>query len=201
MKKKLSVIIAFALTIAAAVFYGHTTKSDRIYDNNINNVSYGNIGVLTEGSVLSQRFICRKDAIDGFLVKTGISGDCSSCVVHLEVKDAGSGQIILSYDENGSTFRPRKIHYFRTGKLNGMKDKDLIISLSQTGSDASNGVTFSYAKETDARYFADLDGTALDGVLPLGTAADGFDPETFIIFLLSVWFIWGFMWFLYKLFQ
>lgn len=201
MKKKLSVLIAFVLTIAAAVLFAHTTKADRIYDNNINNVSYTDIGVLTEGRTFAQRFNCRRDSIDGFLIKTGVLGDASSAVVHLEVKDLTTGETLITFDESGSTFKPRKIHYFKTGRLNGMKDRDLFLTVTETGSDSANGVTFYYAKEKDARYFAELDGEALTGVIPLGTAAERFDTETFIVFLISVWFIWGFMWLLYRLFQ
>lgn len=201
MKKKLSVIIAFLVTIAAAVLFAHTTKADRIYDNNINNVSYTDIGVLTEERSFSQRFICRQDTIDGFLIKTGVAGDTSAATVHLEVKDLTTGETLISFDEPGSSFKPRKIHYFKTGRLSGMKDRDLEMTITETGSDSANGVTFYYAKETDARYYAELDGEAVSGVLPLGTAADRFDVETFIVFLICIWFIWGFMWFLYKLFQ
>ena len=194
-------IIALLITIAAAVVFGHTVKADRYYNSNINQVSYTDLGVFMDNMSVSQRFVCRKDVIDGFLVKTGVSGDHEEAVVTLELKDAVTGEVLLSMQESGKEFRPRKIHYFKTERLSGMKGRDLILTLSETGSSSGNGVTFYYAKEDNAPYLADLSGTALPGVLPMGTAVEGFDLETCIVFLLCVWFIWGFMWFLYKLFQ
>jgi len=49
MKKKIPVIIALILTIAAAVFVGNTRKANRIYDNNVNTISYADLGVLEDG--------------------------------------------------------------------------------------------------------------------------------------------------------
>ena len=53
MKKKIPVIIALILTIAAAVFMGNTRKANRIYDNNVNTISYADLGVLEDGRYIS----------------------------------------------------------------------------------------------------------------------------------------------------
>ena len=201
MKKKLTTIIALILTIAAAVFFGDTTKTARIYDNNINTVSYTDLGVLTEGQELSQQFTCMQDSIDGIMMKTGVAGDHDDAVVTLTITDADTGQVLYNTEEKGSQFRPRKIHYFRTSHFEKMKGRSLIVTVSESGSASGNGITFYYTGQDQAESFASLDGETLPGVLPMGTAVDGFDIETFLVFLFSVWFIWGFMWFLYKLFQ
>lgn len=201
MKKRIPIIIALIATIAAAVFFGHTTKSVRIYDNNVNTVSYVTIGVPEEGQVLTQEFVCREDRIHGFRIKAGVQGDASAVTVHLELKDAATGEVLVAVEEAGANIRPRKIHYFRTEELTGLKGKDLILSLREEGTDQGNGILMYYAQEELPEHPLYLNDTAMDGVLPMATATERFDAETFIIFLLSVWFIWGFMWFLYKLFQ
>ncbi len=201
MKKKIPVIIAFIVTIAAAVLFGHTTKADRIYDNNVSKVSYADLGVLSEGQTIRQEFICREDVIDGLFVKSSTAGDHANVTVHLELNDAKTGELLATCDESGAKIRARKIHYYKTGRVTGLKDRDLVLSVSETGTTPGNGILMYYAVQKDPQYAAVLDDTTLNGVLPMGTATERFDPETFVVFLLSIWFIWGFMWFLYRLFQ
>lgn len=201
MKKKIPVIIAFILTIALAVLFGHTTKACRIYDNNVNSVSYADLGVLSEGQTISQRFICKEDTIHGFLIKSSVAGNHGPATVHLELKDAATGETLAAADEPGTVIKARKIHYYKTGELTGLKGKELELIVSERGTTPGNGILMYYAVDSDAEYFAELDGSALGGVLPMATATERFDIETFVVFLLSIWFIWGFMWFLYRLFQ
>ncbi len=201
MKKKLSVIIALILTVVAAVFYGNVTRPARIYDNNVNTVSYTDLGVLTTEHSVSQEFTCRIDTVNGLQLKTGTAGDYALGGLHLEVKDAGTQEVLVSMDEPGSEFRPRKIHYFKTPELTGMKGRELTVTITGTGEDSANGITMYCAMESSPGHNAVMDGEELGGVLPLAVVAEGFNTETFVIFLLSVWFIWGFMWILYKLFQ
>ena len=96
MKVKLTTIVAVLITIAAAVFFAHTTKIHRIYDSNINNVSYTDMGVPEDGLVYSQKFVCMKDTVDGFTVKTGVAGSYADAVVILEVKDAQTGDVLVN---------------------------------------------------------------------------------------------------------
>lgn len=201
MKKKLPVIIAFILTIAAAFYFAHIDKANRIYDNNVDTLSYVDVGVLEDGEVYTQVLVSKEDVINGFQIKNSIAGDYENAVVRLEVYDAETNELITAVEEQGSEFKRQKIHTYDTGELTGMKDKKLMVSLTETGSSMGSGIPMYFVPDEKAEYKANLGGNELDGIIPLATVTERFDTETFIIFLLSLWFIWGFMWFLYKLFQ
>lgn len=201
MKKKIPVIIALILTIAAAVFMGNTRKANRIYDNNVNTISYADLGVLEDGRYISQEFICREDVINGFIIKSSVAGNHADVTVHLQLKDAQTGEILAEASEQGSNIRARKMHFYEMDTLSGMKGKDLILTVWEEGAQSGSGILMYYAPGQETQYRINVDGEELDGVFPMATATDRFDTETFIIFLLSLWFIWGFMWALYKLFQ
>ena len=126
MKKKIPVIIALILTIAAAVFMGNTRKANRIYDNNVNTISYADLGVLEDGRYISQEFICREDVIDGFIIKSSVAGNHADVTVHLQLKDAQTGEILAEASEQGSNIRARKMHFYKMDTMSGMKGKDLI---------------------------------------------------------------------------
>ncbi len=201
MKKKIPVIIALILTIAAAVFMGNTRKANRIYDNNVNTISYADLGVLEDGRYISQEFICREDVIDGFIIKSSVAGNHADVTVHLQLKDAQTGEILAEASEQGSNIRARKMHFYKMDTMSGMKGKDLILTVTEEGAQNGSGILMYYAPGQETQFRINVDGEELDGVLPMATATDRFDTETCVIFLLSLWFIWGFMWALYKLFQ
>ncbi len=201
MKKKIPVIIALILTIAAAVFVGNTRKANRIYDNNVNTISYADLGVLEEGRYISQEFICKEDVINGFIIKSSVAGNHAEVTVHLQLKDAQTGEILAETSEQGSNIRARKMHFYEMDELSGMKGKDLILTVTEEGAGNGSGILMYYVPGQETQFRINVDGEELDGVLPMATATDRFDTETCIIFLLSLWFIWGFMWALYKLFQ
>ena len=202
MKKKLPVIIALVLTVLAAVLYGNTTKANRIYDNNVNSISYSDLGVLENGQVITQEFTSAEDVINGLKIKSSVCGNYTGVIVHIELSDADTGELLASMDEQGSNIKARQIHYYKfADALTGMKDRQLIVSITEEGSVSGSGINMYYAPDEEAQYKINVNGAEINGVLPLATATDRFDVETFIIFLLSLWFIWGFMWFLYKLFQ
>lgn len=200
MKKRLPVIIAFILTIAAAFFFAHIDKEHRIYNNNVDSLSYIDAGVLEDGEVYSQTLVCMEDVINGFRVKNSIAGEYADCIVRMEIRDAQSNELITAVEEPGSSFKRQKIHYYKTDELTGMKGRKLLVTLTESGSSMGNGILMYYVPQ-EGEYTAMLDDRELDGLMPVATVTDRFDTETFIIFLLSLWFIWGFMWFLYKLFQ
>jgi len=201
MKKKLPVIIAFILTIAAAFWFAHIDKADRIYNNNVDTLSYVSVGVLENGEKFTQTIVCREDIINGFQIKNSIQGEHESATVRLEVRDAETDELIAVTEEPGSAFRRQKIHKYNTEQLTGMAGRKLKLSLTETGSSMGSGIIMYYVPEKNSGYKAELDGNVLDGVMPAATVTERFDTETFIVFLLSLWFIWGFMWFLYRLFQ
>ena len=200
MKKRLPVIIAFILTIAAAFYFGHIDKENRIYNNNVDSLSYIDAGVLEDGEVYRQILVSKEDVLHGFRVKNSIAGSYEDATVRMEIYDAESMELITAVEEPGSAFKRQKIHYYKTEELNGMKGRKLLVSLTESGSSMGNGILMYYVPQ-DGEYKATLDDRELDGLMPVATVTDRFDTETFIIFLLSLWFIWGFMWFLYKLFQ
>lgn len=200
MKKRLPVIIAFILTIAAAFFFSHIDKEHRIYNNNVNSLSYIDAGLLEDGEVYRQILVCKEDVLNGFRIKNSIAGAYEDVTVRMEIYDAESEELITAVEEPGSAFKRQKIHYYKTEVLSGMKGRKLLVSLSESGSSMGNGILMYYVPQ-DGEYKAMLGDRELDGLMPVATVTDRFDTETFIIFLLSLWFIWGFMWFLYKLFQ
>ncbi len=202
MKKKIPVIIAFIITIAAAVFFGDTTKASKIYDSNVNTISYTDLGVLENDQFITQKFVCSQDTVNGFMIKSSVCGNYGDVVVNIEVSDAQTGEVLTVINEQGVNIKARKVHYYKADEpLTNMKGKTLEVKITETGSVQGSGINMYYAPAEESNYLIAVNGSEIGGVLPLATAADGFDVETCIIFLLSVWFIWGFMWFLYKLFQ
>ena len=119
MKKRLPVIVGIVLTIVIAFLYGNTKKTHGIYDNNVNTAVYSGIGVLTEGETVTQTFICQEDELDGFLIKSDVSGNYEVATFFLKVMDAETGEVLTEGQESGSNVKARKLHYYKVPAISG----------------------------------------------------------------------------------
>lgn len=200
MKKKLPIIIGLIATFAFAIWMGNTKKAHIIYDDNVNTASYISLGVNTQEQVLEQTFISEEDVVDGVAIKQTVSGDYGSVEVTVDILD-DSGKVVATVTEPGSEFRARKVHYFKTDQITGAKGKAFTVRITQANSTASDGIAFYYQVNADAGYKLSIAGNETDGVLVMKSITERFDVERFLVMLFAVWFIWGFMYFLNRLFS
>jgi len=202
MKKKLPFIIGVVLTIAAAVLYGNTNKTHKIYDNNVNTAVYQGIGILTEDNTVTQSFTCQEDRLDGFMIKSDISGNYKSAKVNLTVRDAVSGEVVATGVESGLNIKARKLHYYKIEPITGCYGKKFVLEVSESGSTVSDGILLYFQPgESVEQQELLLNGNSLGGVFVMKTVTERFDVETFLVMVFAEWFIWGFLWFLYRLFK
>ncbi len=201
MKKKLAIIVAFAAILMFSIFYGFTDKTHLIYNNDVNTATYTAIGVLGDSDVVTQRFISEEDVLDGFSIKSGVAGNHSAATVYLTVKDTETGKVLSTGSDSGANFRPRKMHKIFTDKISGVKGKELILEITEKGADPDNGIILYYQTLTDTDSSFQINGNDVNGVFVMKTITSRFDAETFIIILLSILFVWGFLWFLHRLFS
>ncbi len=201
MKKKLPVILGVIGTVLLAWFLANTYKAHRLYDNNVNTANYTALPVMTEGQYLSQTFTAREDTIDAVGLKANLSGSYAAAQVTVTLKDAETGEVLAQKTESGTEIRPRKVHDFFLGPVTGCKDRLLTLEVTQTGSTPADGVIFYFQGGAGEEEPLLVSGTEYDAVLVMRTQTKGFDVERFISLLLAEWFIWGFMWALYRLFS
>ena len=200
MKKRLPVIVGIVLTIVIAFLYGNTKKTHGIYDNNVNTAVYSCIGVLTEGETVTQTFICQEDELDGFLIKSDVSGNYEVATFFLKVMDAETGEVLTEGQESGSNVKARKLHYYKVPAISGCKGKTLILQVSESNTTAADGVSLYYQPTDDAGNLL-IRNSSVSGAFVMKTVTERFDLETFAVMLFSEWFVWGFLWFLYRLFK
>ena len=202
MKKKLPMIIGLIAVIAFSIFYGFTDKSHKIYDNNVNTAQYTDLGALPDGQELNQAFTSEEDVLDGFLIKCNPAGDYANSVVNIEVLDGDTREVLAKVSEPGTNIAPRKLHLFRLDTpLTDCKGKDYILKITETGSTVGNGIDLYYQPHPEMTSGFTSNNDAVPGCLVMKTITTRFDAETFIIMFLSIMFIWGFMYFLYRLFK
>ena len=201
MKKRLPIIIGLIIVLVFSIWYGFTDKTYKIYDNNVNTAQYSGIGIIQEGGSVSQSFVCESDILDGFYIKCDPTGDCANTVVNLQVIDTSTGEVISTGSDVGANVRERQLHKFSVEPVSGYKGKTLTLVLTEEGSTESSGVIVYYQPGGDSIGNFSVNGNPTGGVLVMKSYVEHFDIETFIIVFISIMFIWGFMWFLYRLFK
>jgi len=201
MKKKIPVILGVIGTVLLAWFLANTYKAHRLYDNNVNTANYTALPVLTEGQFLSQTFTAKEDTIDAIGLKANLNGNYSAAQVTVTLKDTSTGEVLAQMTESAADIRPRKVHDFFLGPVADCKDRTLTLEVTQTGSTPSDGAVFYFQGGAGDKERLLVSGTEYDAVLVMRTQTYRFDVERFISVLLAVWFIWIFMWALYRLFS
>ncbi len=201
MKKKLPVLIGIAITLFIACLYGNTNKTHKIYDNNVNTAVYQAIGTLSEGEIISQTFVCQEDILNGFVLKSDVLGDYEDTQVMIRVLDGNTGEILAEGQEIGKNIHAREQHYYKIDPINGCKGKKLILQVSEKGASENNGINLFYQPRGGSEEEFVVKGNETTGVFVMKTVTERFDVETFAVMLFAEWFIWGFLWFLYRLFR
>ncbi len=201
MKKRLPIIIGVIIVLVISLWYGFTDRTHKIYDNNVNTAQYTALSIPLEGESITQSFICEEDVLDGFYIKCNPSGSYEDVVVTVDVIDTASGEIIASTSEIGSSFKARKLHKFTIEPVEGYKDCTLTLVITETGTTESDGITIYYQPTDTSIGTFTVNQKAVSGVLVMKSYTECLDAATFIIVFISIMFIWGFMWFLYRLFK
>lgn len=199
MKKKIKSIAIALIVIALAFLYAHIDKNTYLYDRNAELESYVQTGVLQEGETISQTFFCREEALDGINLKSTIVGSVDNVLLEYAIIDNETGEITKE-TAKGTEIKNNKFNEYTFPRINGAKDKSYTLTLSETGTDLSNGVSF-YIDSTKAKESLSVKGNETQGSLVVRLISHRFDLETFIVLLGFIAFVVVFIKVLYGLFE
>ena len=202
MKKRLPVIIGVIVTALFAILYSYFTDvTHKIYDNNVNTASYTAIGVLLPGETIEQTFVSQEDVIDGFMIKCNTSGNYGDTAVIVRVYDAETKELLSETKESGSVIKARKLHKFKMNPISGCKGRELILQVEEEGTTEADGIILYFQPGEENADGLVIKDNQTAGVFIMKTVTDRFSVQTCLVLLISEWFIWAFLWGLYKLFQ
>ncbi len=201
MKKKLPVIIGLAAVVLFSFWYAHKDVAHLLYDNNVNTAQYAEIGILYDGDVVTQTFTAEEDEIDAFMIKANTSGDHAKIELSLTVTDNETGEQVSSGEESGANVRARKLHRFAVDPITNCRGKEFTLTLREKNSWDNNGIVFYYQPAETKDSGLKINGQATQGVFVMKTLTRRFDAESFIVMAVSLLTIWGFLWFLGRLFR
>lgn len=202
MKKILKKFILIAIIVGIAFVYAHVDKNYYLYDRNQDTSEYLATGVLKEESI-SQEFIAESDKIDGIKIKSTVTGNVSDVIVAYQFIEKSSGKILAQGTIPGREFENSKFYQIDFDEIQDTKGKTYEFFVTETGADDMNGIGFSIATKNGSKISNKLivKGNEIEGALAIKIIRQGFDLETFFVFLLFVAYIVMFMKGLYKLFE
>ena len=92
--KKIKKLIGIVIILVFAFGYAHIAKMNIIYDKNVDNSEYLEMGDLN-GKKVEQRFVCKEDTLDGVYAKCQILGDVLDTKVHYTITDEQEEKVHL----------------------------------------------------------------------------------------------------------
>ena len=202
MKAKIPVILGLIFTIALAIGYGIINdQTTKYYDNNVNTAVYSDLVLLLPGQEITQEFTSKADRIDSVMLKCNNLGDYENTQITVEIYDRADGSLLTSGTTSGEGIKNRKLNKFSVDTITGCKGKDLLVRVTAEGSTESGGIVFQYEPADEYQGLTLNKESQMPGVLIFKTVCETFYVQSFIVMLFSLWLIWGFMWFLVRLFK
>lgn len=198
--KKIKKLIGIVIILVFAFGYAHIAKMNIIYDKNVDNSEYLDMGDLN-GKKVEQRFVCKEDTLDGVYAKCQILGDVLDTKVHYTITDEQEEKVVAQGSLSADGIKNAKFNKFTFETIENCRGKELVLAIWSEASAEGNGVTFYFQPETEEDTQLVIGGNETQGTMIMKTITNRFDLETFCVLLLFVGFIVGFMKVLYKLFK
>lgn len=197
--KKIKMLISVIVILVAAFLYSHVSKMNMIYNKDIDNSEYLNMGEIDEKKV-EQSFVCKEDSLDGVYIKCQLVGDVSEAMVYYTISDKADGSILREGKSRASELKDTKFNSFMLDTIEECKDRELFLTIWSESKNDIGGVTFYFESDIEDGTELYLDGNNMQGTMIMKTITNRFDIETFCVLLVFILFIVGFMKILYKLF-
>lgn len=198
--KKIKWVIGICLILVLAFVYAHIAKANMIYDKSIDSSEYQNTGVV-EG-IIEQSFVCTEDSLDGISVKCQLNGDTTGVSVKMGLYDNETNKQVAESEVSAEKIKNGKFNEFSFNTIENTSGKSYTITFQNTNADVESGcgVSFSFQNNIEDGTKLIINEKETQGTLILKTITDRFDLETYIVLLLMITYIAGFLVFLNKLF-
>lgn len=151
--KRIKIGLIAAVLVGIVALYSYIDKASPIYDRQIDSSMYGSTGGLLDGEI-RQSFTVEEDALDGFAVKSSVSGETDGLTLEYELSDAASGEIV----REGSVKAPK----IKNGKFYKIKFEETVaessgkeweLALRVKGASAEHNLAFFYTAGEGAGSF------------------------------------------------
>ena len=198
--KKIKWVIGICLILVLAFVYAHIAKANMIYDKSIDSSEYQNTGVV-EG-IIEQSFVCTEDSLDGISVKCQLNGDTTGISVKMELYDNETNALVAESEVDAEKIKNGKFNEFSFNTVENTNGKGYTVTFQNMNADvvSGRGVSFSFQNNTEDGTKLVINENETQGTLILKSITDRFDVETYVVLLLMIAYIAGFLVFLNKLF-
>lgn len=200
MKKKIRIVILVFVVAALSFLYAHIDKNTYLYDRTSPSEDYMGTGIIKEGEEISQSFIAKEDILDGINLKSTVNGNVENVVLEYMLRNDETGEEVHG-SVKGTEVKNNKFNPYIFTRISQAEGKRFTLTLTQTGSDENNGISFYFNPQEQTEGILTVKGETREGALVARTVTERFDLETFIVLLGFAAFVAGFMKVLYKLFK
>lgn len=198
MKKTVKYVVCTIVFVGFAFIYSHVDKIHAIYNEDVDNSTYLNTGILLD-SEIEQQFIPVENRLDSLRIKCVTVGESADSNIEYKIIDNASGQIIRQGIIDGAQVLNNKFLEIDFEVIEDCEGKEYTLSLYETGVENS-GIGF-YLENSIPNTCYTVDGEKRDGTLIIRTVTQRLDIETFFVVVLFEIYFLMFIKIMYKLFK
>ena len=199
MKKKLYWIIVGIILIVFSGIYAVVDKNVSIYDKKIDTSRYVSYPIST-GTEISQTFVSPEDKINGINVKMAVVGDQASKKIGYKLNDK-NGKTVASGETTLEKLKSGKFFYMDFDPVENCKGKEYTFVIDVEKCEPNGQITIYATPEIDNNKVLKVNKDKVDSIMVLRVVNHRFDLETFLVTLIFLIYVVGFIGWLSKVFK
>lgn len=202
MKKKLISIIFIFILLALSAIYSITDKVEFVYNKNIDNSNYTNLGEISGNTTVKQQFLCNRNGLCAVDIKFGTYDRKNSAILNYTIEDI-DGNIMANGNIKTADISNNEFYHVKIPIIDNSKGKNYTLTITDNSAMNGNSVTIytvpDNATNNTVKIIQNSNEKEInDSVIAMKFVTHGFDIETFIIMIFFISFIALFIKILYR---
>ncbi|MCF0121906.1 MAG: hypothetical protein HUJ74_01550 [Lachnospiraceae bacterium] len=202
MKKIFKYIIIVVIILGFSFLYAHINKEVPIFDKTVDSATYGNMGEMTTGLCVQQKFLCSQNVLNGISIKCVTYGHQLTSVYNYQILDGKTGKILREGILNAKEVKNNQYFTIWFDQITDCKNRELLFTLESKDASFGNALTvYNIPKGNEQAELRLNSDDFSENTLAIRTISTDFDWETFVGVSFYLLYLYIFIQVLFKFFS
>lgn len=202
MKRVLKYVIIAVIILGAAFLYAHIDKKVPVFDKTVDSTYYGNMGEITTGLRVQQKFLCSQTVLNGISIKCATYGNQLTSLYNYQIIDGKTEEILREGVFNAGKVKNSKYFTIWFDQITDCKNRELLFALESEDAGSGNALTvYNVPKGSEQAELRLNSDDFPENTLAMRTVSAVFDWETFVGVSFCLLYLYVFIKVLFKFFS
>lgn len=194
MKKIIMILFAVLLVVFVAVWRSYGDWARAIYDADISENDYSNVGELQGAALLTQETRSRYNNFSGFSIKISNLGQSVASELNYRITEKDSGKVLAEGIIDAARLDSEKFNIVKFDTvIENSKDKYFLIQIQDNSTAAGSGITIYTSERGENAGELTINGQSSNSALVMRAINTRFNVQHFIVFTFLILYLAAFI--------